>query len=228
MNSNRHKQSITDDSDFESKLMGFAKKRDFQEQNPPKTLEEFYATYDPSVGWGTGMLLCGVMLVLMIYCFMKFLYRRVEKWKDEGSWDKFFARFTSKKIRYPIISSSSDSFGSSNSTLKVKLIESLEPLSVKKLSGTDIDIKITEATPCVTPLPPQKRFYKPAMAEAGPSSARDQEEELIIRQSKSKSLRVPSRLKAAGHKPPNTTQVEVHAYQSIVTLSDNFVTESTI
>lgn len=228
MHTNRQTQTIADESDYDPRLFGFAKKRDFQEQNPPKTPEEFYATYDPSIGWGTGMFLCSAMLMLIIYCMIKFLYRRVEKWKDEGSWEKFFRQFSGKKLTFPIKNFSSDSPGSLNSTLKVTLIQTFEHAPTKKLSGTDIDINIIGATPCVTPLPPMKHFFGTTAemkSGPGPSSATDKEELKPTLQS----LCVPSRLKAVALKPQNTTQVEVHTYQSIVKLTNSsFTFESAI
>lgn len=53
------------------------KKRDFQEEaNPPRTTEEFYARYDPSVGVGTAAFLVGFIGVIFAQACLKWSYKK--------------------------------------------------------------------------------------------------------------------------------------------------------
>uniref|UniRef100_A0A914UM21 Transmembrane protein n=1 Tax=Plectus sambesii TaxID=2011161 RepID=A0A914UM21_9BILA len=55
------------------------KKRDFQEINPPQTMTEFYARYDPSIGWGTAIALSSFMVLMLANVTVKWMARRCRR-----------------------------------------------------------------------------------------------------------------------------------------------------
>lgn len=53
-------------------------KRDFQDANPPKTLDDWYARYDPSVGMGIALTLGILLFYLLSKVAVKWVWKRIK------------------------------------------------------------------------------------------------------------------------------------------------------
>lgn len=54
-------------------------KRDFQESNPPRNLQELYDRYDPSIGAGIAIALGSLLIYLMAQVAIKFIFKNIKR-----------------------------------------------------------------------------------------------------------------------------------------------------
>lgn len=85
------------DYDFETnRLPGATDKKDFQEINPPRNDEEFYATYNPRLGWGICFGMSTILVLFTLKMVMYKICRKLRDLKDEGKLEFLFRKSAPK------------------------------------------------------------------------------------------------------------------------------------